>query len=371
MQKVTSMKQLPALTGLRFVAVVMVFLIHYNTPAYGIYLQAYIYQFFVSLTTFFVLSGFLISYNYGKEVRIKKSFLIKYYGNRVGRIVPLYFLLVTFTFIVFYIRGEGGHNLLGLYLLNITFIKGLSAWYLFTGIFPAWSLTPEMMFYALFPFMYILATRYKWWWRQAVLFWGIGLLVYAFFLFFPLRGFFKGFHFMATATFFGRCFEFIVGMKLADILRRWQEKSEINQAASSKWPLYTIGGGFLSLIVMGVMAVISPHDVADLYPSGKVLANLVFPVILAVLMFGLVVELSWFSRFLSTPVLQFLGKCSYAFFLVHCSVIADWLYDGVKGNMILFFLAVLVVSIVLYLLVEEPLSKWIKKLVIKSQSRHL
>ena len=161
-RKLISMKQLPALTGLRFVAVVMVFLIHYNTPAYGKYLQAYVYQFFISLTTFFVLSGFLISYNYGKEVSLKKSFLIKYYANRAGRIVPLYFLLVTLTFIVFYIRGTGGDHPLGIYLLNITFIKGLSAWYIFTGIFQAWSLTPEMIFYALFPFMYILAARYNW-----------------------------------------------------------------------------------------------------------------------------------------------------------------------------------------------------------------
>jgi peptidoglycan/LPS O-acetylase OafA/YrhL len=365
------MKQLPALTGLRFIAVVMVFLIHYNTPAYGKYLQAYVYQFYVSLTTFFVLSGFLISYNYGKEVSLKKSFLVKYYANRLGRIVPLYFILVTLTFIVFYFTGEGGDHLFGMYLLNITFIKGLSSWYLFTGIFQAWSLTPEMMFYALFPFMYILAARYNWWWRQAAMFWGMGLLVYLFFYFFPLRGFFQGSHFMVTASFFGRCFEFIVGMKLASLLRKWQEKHELNKVSIAKWPIYTLGGGLLSLIVIGILAIINPHDGAVIYPSGKFFANIVFPVTVAVLMFGLITEASRFSRFLSTPALQLLGKSSYAFFLVHCGVIADWLNDLVKGNMFIFFILVNLVAIALYLWVEEPLSKWIKKRTVKAGSRTL
>ncbi len=354
------MKQLPPLTGLRFIAVVMVFLIHYNEPVFGKYLQAVFNQFFVSLTTFFVLSGFLISYNSGKYVNAGKSFLIKYYTSRVGRIVPLYFLLVTLTFIVFYIRGEGGNHLLGIYLLNITFIKGLSASYLFTGIFQAWSLTPEMMFYALFPFMYMLATRFNWWCRQVLLFYALGLLVYAFFHFFPFRGFFEGYGFMITASFFGRSFEFIVGMKLAMLFRNWQAKNEMNNTGSPKWPLYTIGGAFLSLLVIGVMAVMSPEEGAIQYPAGRVLTSLVFPVSVAVLMYGLATESSWFGRFLSTSVMQALGKSSYAFFLVHCGVIAGWLLPLWGGNLLLFFLSMVVVSLILYYLVEEPISKWIK-----------
>src|SRR5688500_7405803 len=120
----SNIKQLPSLTGIRFLAVTMIFLLHYNTPLLGKQLYAVFNQFYLGVNLFFVLSGFLICYNYGKEASLEKTFLKKYYINRLGRIMPLYFVILTGTFIVFHIRHVGGDHLFGVYLLNLTFIKG-------------------------------------------------------------------------------------------------------------------------------------------------------------------------------------------------------------------------------------------------------
>jgi peptidoglycan/LPS O-acetylase OafA/YrhL len=365
------MKNLPPLTGIRFIAVVMIFLYHYNAPVYGKYLQAAFYQFSLGVTVFFVLSGFLIAYNYGKEVSLNKQFLKRYYTNRAGRIIPLYYLLLTFTFIVFYFTGEGGKHLLGIYLLNLSFLKAYSVWYLFTGIYQAWSLTTEMTFYLLFPFMYMLAVRFNWWWQQVVFFWVVGLLLYVFFHFFPFRGFFQGFEFLISATFFCRSFEFVLGMKLASWFRNWQAKSEIENTNTSQWPLYTIGGVLLSLVIIVILAVMSPDHSAGRYPAGKVLMSLFFPISVSVLLYGLLTESSWFGRLLSSPVLQVLGKSSYAFFLVHAGVIAGWLFILWNDNVVLCFISLVAISIGLYYLVEKPINKWIKIRTGKTGSRSL
>lgn len=356
------MKQLPPLTGIRFIAVVMIFLFHYNAPVFGRYLQAAFHQCYLGVSVFFVLSGFLICYNYGKQATLKSSFLKTYYLNRVARIIPLYYILLTATFIALHFRQEGGNHLLAVYLLNLSFLKGYSQWYMFTGIYPAWSLTPEMTFYLLFPFIYLLIIRFNWWWQQIVFFWAIGFLLYLFFYFFPFRGFFQSFNFLVTATFFARCFEFFAGMWMACRFRRWQEKNEMNDKGLVKRPapLYTLSGAGITLLVIIMAAVISPDNGVGQYPVGVMLNLFVFPVGVAILLFGLITETSWFSRLLASSLFQVLGKSSYAFFLIHGGIIASWLFTLWKGDRLLFFFSLVLISMVLYYLVERPMNKWIK-----------
>ena len=63
-----------SLTSIRAVAAFMVYLHHFN-PFIGIktlYIGDFISEFHIGVTIFFVLSGFLISYNYlGKKINIR------------------------------------------------------------------------------------------------------------------------------------------------------------------------------------------------------------------------------------------------------------------------------------------------------------
>ena len=98
----------PGLHGLRFFAAMMVVFSHVELMKdYHGYPNLYssnlaIYESGrMGVTLFFVLSGFLISYLLLTERKVTGSISVKkFYGRRILRIWPLYYLLVFLTFIV-------------------------------------------------------------------------------------------------------------------------------------------------------------------------------------------------------------------------------------------------------------------------------
>jgi peptidoglycan/LPS O-acetylase OafA/YrhL len=89
--------EIPSLTGMRFIAAFLVVLAHTNhyfaamQPAWLDY--AWRFGANLGMTTFFVLSGFVIHYNYGSSIVAKgapaiRSFLVA----RFARLYPLYLL---------------------------------------------------------------------------------------------------------------------------------------------------------------------------------------------------------------------------------------------------------------------------------------
>jgi peptidoglycan/LPS O-acetylase OafA/YrhL len=98
----------PGLHGLRFFAAMMVVFSHVELMKdYHGYPNLYASNLAVyesgrmGVTLFFVLSGFLISYLLLAEQKVSGSISVKkFYGRRILRIWPLYYLLVLITFIV-------------------------------------------------------------------------------------------------------------------------------------------------------------------------------------------------------------------------------------------------------------------------------
>jgi len=98
----------PGLHGLRFFAAMMVVFSHVELMKdYHGYANLYSSSMAVyesgrlGVTLFFVLSGFLISYLLLKENEVAGSIAVqKFYGRRILRIWPLYYLLVILTFVV-------------------------------------------------------------------------------------------------------------------------------------------------------------------------------------------------------------------------------------------------------------------------------
>jgi peptidoglycan/LPS O-acetylase OafA/YrhL len=351
---------MPALTGVRFIAVSMVFLIHYiSFDIYGNVLGGIINQFYLSLHIFFVLSGFIICYKYYDEVKADKSFLFGFYLKRFSRIYPLYFLLTSFFLIVLFFSETEQKHLFLTYLLNITFLKGLSSWYMFSGIYPSWSLTVEEMFYLFSPFIFLLIKKRSIFYPQIIFFWVTGLILFFLFQKFPFHGFFKDLRFIAFATFFGRCFEFFAGIKLALVVR----KMMANKKSISKnhtFPVsYTYLGIFCMIFVIVILFFISPSYKVNAThtPAGILISNLIFPLAVVVFFYGLIMEKTVVKRILSTPVFQLLGKGSYAFFLVHTGIIANWVNEYFcKKNILFLYVTMYAVAIVLYKMVEMPLN---------------
>ena len=351
----TTQDYFPALTGLRTVAVLLVLVHHFNPIApekFGWRLHSLAAEMHIGVTVFFVLSGFLIGYRYlGQPVALRT-----YFANRFARIYPLYFLLTTLTFLLH--RGSAGSatSALGQYLLNISFLRGLFAEYLYSGIAQGWSLTVEELFYASAPLAFWLIRR-RWQWLG-----GLPLLLVAGGAGLVLlsrgpawHGFFGSFGFLFQFTYLGRAGEFFVGVGLAWWLRRHPAGPVPRGLTYAGLAGTLLGLGGLSALhgpVIGAFGVMTP--------AGMAINNVGLPLLgIGPLLWGLVREPTALRRLLGSPPLVLLGRSSYAFYLIHLGALQQLLRARLPSPVV----AVLLygVAVLLFWLVEEPLNRWLRR----------
>lgn len=151
-------KQRPKLDGVtmfRFVAAFYVFVFHLfiHVPAnVATFLGSFLYNGAVGMSFFFVLSGFVLTYNYGDKPG--ENYFIK----RLIRIYPAYLFcgILTYPLLLNQITPEQ-HDSLKLIVTNILFITATQSWFytaLSTWNFGGtWSVSVEMFFYAVFPML--------------------------------------------------------------------------------------------------------------------------------------------------------------------------------------------------------------------------
>ncbi|MBD0283866.1 MAG: acyltransferase [Bacteroidota bacterium] len=359
---------LPPLTGVRFMAAFFVFIFHYNPFPKNTFIWGICNEMYSGVSIFFVLSGFLICYNYFDSSSLRLSFVKSYFIKRFARIYPVYFVLTN----IFYLYNYFLHDKkvqLPEYFLNITLLKGLSGEYMFSGLFQAWSLTVEECFYAFAPLIFLLYRRKKILFIQAAFFVLVGILLVLFFRHYPFWGFFSGFQFMFLATFFGRCFEFFVGIFLAFLLKRY---SYIRIPFSK--PVFTFAGLifiFFGLIIMSAIRYNYHVEHASEYPVGLFFHNVLFPVGVAVFFFGLVRERSILSRIFSSSVFQWLGKSSYIFYLIHAGLFANVLTHLTGERVVLKFIVLQGMAITGYWFFEKPVNKKIRNFFLVRKEKQL
>jgi peptidoglycan/LPS O-acetylase OafA/YrhL len=346
----------PALTGIRALAAFMVYIHHYNpfsVAIFGQYCHDFFSEFHIGVTVFFVLSGFLICNRYYEEQNFSfKSYFIK----RFARIYPMYFFLTTSTF-VFFAIFHSQTNLIDLknYFFNISLLKGFSDDLKFTGIAQSWSLTVEEVFYFLAPIFFLLIKKNKLFLIITPLFFvGFGLLLVTIFNGIDCYGFMKSINFMLDFTFFGRVTEFFVGIALALLLK--------NNRFDLKFEGFTYFGFFgiiLSICALVYLKVGTGFGVDTL--SGKVINTFFLPVFgIAPLFLGLIKEKTILQKFFSTKIILLLGKSSYIFYLIHLGIFVTIL-NKISSNQEFIFIALNVISVVLYQYLESPLNKIIRK----------
>ncbi|MDP9229675.1 MAG: acyltransferase, partial [Bacteroidota bacterium] len=153
----------PVLTGVRTVAAAMVFFHHFNIfspQIFGNFIYGFVSVFYVGVTIFFVLSGFLICYRYQHLVSLKKKWLKQYFINRFARIYPMYFLITIIYALPFICKCDFS-NEFNILILNLTFLRGFFSDYRSTLITTGWSLTVEEMFYFLFPLIILFSGKIR------------------------------------------------------------------------------------------------------------------------------------------------------------------------------------------------------------------
>jgi peptidoglycan/LPS O-acetylase OafA/YrhL len=160
-----AVEPLPALTSLRFFAAAYVVAFHF-TPVYfpavagwGVLALGY-----SGVTFFFLLSGFILAYNY-KDVDFRdRQNRRMFYGVRLARIYPVYLLALAahvpwfLSLAAIQPKPLQGLMLSGLVLAPL----GLHAWIPGAACSldcPSWSVSVELFFYALFPLLLPLVLR--------------------------------------------------------------------------------------------------------------------------------------------------------------------------------------------------------------------
>jgi peptidoglycan/LPS O-acetylase OafA/YrhL len=340
----------PALTGLRAVAAYLVFLHHYNpastnTFAYSLFAQGYI-----GVSVFFVLSGLLIYHRYADVYLNRQSWSWRrYLQNRFARIYPLYGLLLLLTIGVNTLAGHPMNWFT--VVLNLTLLKGFFEAYKFSGIPQSWSLTVETCFYILAPILFIILQRRGPVRLTAVLL-GSGVGLSAMIDQHSLNDPVGNLPFVLFYTFFGRSFEFVVGMWLG---KHCQQNicSTIRYATVSG--MLSIGGCILWQT--GAMKVMDP---TGLFWSEVVVYNFLLPVAIGLFLLGLLQEKTPIRTMLEYPVIQTLGRSSYAFYLIHIGVIANSLQKAGITNPGLLFSLLILTAQGLYRFIEKPLCQWLR-----------
>ena len=148
---------LPALSGLRTLLAINIMFFHF-TPHLPAFLMPVVNNAYVFVGFFFLISGFVLAYNYADRPTLRKR---NFYLARWSRVYPVYLLVLvlSFPFIGF---EWGAHPHWDFWLgLGLTPLA-LQGWSPHLATFwntVGWTLPADFFLYALFPFLLLLFAR--------------------------------------------------------------------------------------------------------------------------------------------------------------------------------------------------------------------
>jgi len=329
LEAVSHVDRVPALTGIRAVAALLVVATHaaYTTGKYTHGFVGVVYsRLEIGVPIFFVLSGYLLfspwvnaaaSGSPGPSVK-------RYAWHRVRRIMPAYVVTVLAAYLVYHFRDGGpnpGHTWWGLFR-NLTLTQIYTDNYAFAllhqGLTQMWSLAVEVAFYIALPLLayLLLVTLCRRRWRPALLLAGLGglaLLSLAWIVLLHTTEFLPD---GAQLWLPGYLVWFLGGMLLAVLA-----------------PLGVRAYGFVTVPLALVCYVIACTPIAgepQTSPTGLVqaLVKMVFYAVIATLLVAPLAlgrgssgkpggDSGWYAKTLASRPMVWLGEISYEIFLVH------------------------------------------------------
>ena len=389
----TKQKFFPALTGVRALAAILVFLTHFGYVLFAwapAWVQRYCNELSIGLPMFFVLTGFLITIRYFDGFELSMKWAKKYWISRAARLYPMYFIFTTLAFVYWYFNQQSAASLVGeanhpwfTIFLNLTFLRGFFEDLKFTGIGQGWSITVDVVFYVITPIVFYLVKKDRkfliW---QPLVFVPMGYLLVYIFGRFNWYGFMGNIVFMLYYTFFGRCIEIFVGMVLA----LYYHKMKVNQFGKIKityigFVLMFVCIYFFTLIPLG------PGQVFGIKTyTGMILDTVMLTPAIGIFFLGLIREETIMQRILSGKFVTLLSNSSFLFYLIHLGPISNFIHNGINWlndkvfelydkwgldwhspfendaiNVFYILAALFGISIFIYKFVEEPLNRRVKE----------
>jgi peptidoglycan/LPS O-acetylase OafA/YrhL len=333
--------RLHGLTGLRFVAAAWVFVYHFlvltvdGAPAWVRRVQD---SGHAAVSLFFVLSGFVLAYNYAEPLANGRVGRARFWWLRLARVWPLY-ALTTLVEIPLQLHAGTAPTTLG--LATAADLAGLQAWLpaiTFVGNTPGWSVSVELFFYAAFPWLAAwLAGRRA---RVALAVVGALAVVAA-----AAPALVPAQSAAATFTKCGPLFrlpEFVVGILLGRAFLR--RRAALAPATAT------------ALATAAVVAIAAIVLVAGGVPRYFLHALLLAP--FALLVWAVADD---GARGLGAAPLRLLGEASYGLYLLQMPLFQTigGKYEWGPARMAAFFAALVAASIVMHFAVEKPAQRWL------------
>jgi peptidoglycan/LPS O-acetylase OafA/YrhL len=351
-----------SLTGIRFFLAIWVLLFHTcdvwkDYPfLYNLFSKGY-----VAVSAFFVLSGFILVYNYANLQTDSKS-LKMFSIARVIRLYPMYLLSIIIAFPLFaYFQFKTEPDYLSvIFITTITTLLGVQAWYkpvLEKLNPPSWSLSVEFFFYSLFPFMNKQLSRFS---KK-----GIYILI--------------GFCFIVT--FF--CMKY-----LGQTIQNTTHISSIVQTGT--FPLLHIftfltgmGFGYLyyvhevsffkkytDLATLGIALFLILSLVYNWFPFADI-NNGGFAIFFSLLFISISNQHSFFAKILSNRFIVLLGESSYSLYILHLVIYAYLKLFFTRltsfsnfesfGFLLLYLVVSVLIAVFRFLKIEKKLTIYLKE----------
>jgi peptidoglycan/LPS O-acetylase OafA/YrhL len=325
---------MPALTGLRFFLAFWVILHHLTGPGQALgatfsgMLPAPLFAFirggYQAVTTFFVLSGFVLTRSYWRATWSRDD-LAKYYRGRVARVYPVY--LLSILVMAKFILEDATAGKWGYLAAHVALIQAWLGPIPVQWNTPAWSLSCEIFFYAVFPLLgAFMIRRVRWPWIAGMAtvacvltraMWAVGIpdaikpLVHL--------------------------SDFLMGIVAACAF-------ELVENRVRGWWLYLPGFAGAAAAIMW----------ADRLPVDL---NTVLRPLNGLILVGLAIG----CRGLSGRVLVYLGKASYAMYILHVPIMWWYLRESHTFSPALYIAMVIAASALVYTVVEEPANRLLRR----------
>lgn len=343
------------LTGLRFLAAAIVVIFHFGKD---VELVSSVGKGFLTagpqmVGFFFVLSGFIMAYVY----LARPDFRIgEYFVARFSRIVPVY-MLALLSLLCF--RSFGGWQL----VVDVTLLKAWFPQFAAWGNYPGWSISVELFFYTIFPFVLILIKDLKFsafgFVGAALLFWVFSQLVlgnlYSSDLYKAGGKFGHGLIFYFPLSHLS---SFILGLATAYVLLAYRSSLGTTLAVrlcflgawGAAYLIYEILNTRVSTF-LGIKILNAAGGLAPLY---------------ALFIFSVVVASRGFGWLLANKTSVLLGEASYALYILQLPVFLAFNKFFVGSHLLsgdtafyLYFLFLVMISILVFMFVERPARDWL------------
>jgi peptidoglycan/LPS O-acetylase OafA/YrhL len=344
------------LTSLRFFFAMMVFVSHLQFFSkedlffHKIY-DTVFYEGYLGVSFFFILSGFILSLNYKDRLLKKEAVAKEFWIARFARIYPLYLLTLliavplTLPGIKISLLPSLLKFLCNLFLLQ-SFIPTTAFYYSFNA--PSWSISCEMLFYLLFPFIVTIGRQ-----RRAILSVIPVFLIPVGIHFFPENLLHRLFYINPVF----RLVDFLIGILIFDLYQTTFLHKIFKSALTATFI------EILSITIFIIFFSLHRH-----IPQGyRYSCYYWIPMVLIILAFAY--QKGYLSVALSGKLFVQLGEISFGFYLIHHLSVRYILALNATLHLInndylltcIIFTVSLIASYVSFKFFEGPANKYIKR----------